>query len=145
MTIKLIKKPKSINLKVINDLLLQLDPNCKTHEIDSIKKILQQKNTFLLGAYKNNQGHSLIGIVILVFYRTLSGFCCRIEDFVVDEKERGKGIGTKMLKKAILIAKNRKVEFIELTSRPERKIANLLYKKMGFQIKKTNVYRYYFS
>lgn len=144
MKITIFKSPKKIDLKKINNLINQLDPKCQPLTPFLLKKIFQQKHTVVIGAYKNNKDHSLIGIIVLIFYRTFSGYRCRLEDLVVDEKERGKGIGKKLLKKAISLAKNKKVDFIELTSRPERKIANHLYQKMGFKIKKTNVYRYYF-
>lgn len=144
MIIKLIKDIKKIDLEIINKLLYQLDPKSSPLTRNSLKKILTQKNVTIIGCYKNNQPNSLIAVISLVFYQTFSGYRCRIEDFVVEEKERGKGIGTKLLKKAILMAKNKKVAFIELTSRPERKIANALYQKMSFKIKKTNVYRYNF-
>ena len=144
MIIKIIKDIKKIDLQVINKLLYQLDSKCLPLNDNSLKRILAQKNVIIIGSYKNDQPNSLIGVITLVFYQTFSGYRCRIEDFVVDKKERGKGIGKKLLKKAILLAKRKKVAFIELTSRPERKIANALYQKMSFKIRKTNVYRYNF-
>ena len=144
MIIKLIKDIKKIDLEIINKLLYQLDPKSSPLTRNSLKKILTQRNVTIIGCYKNNQPNSLIATISLVFYHTFSGYRCRIEDFVVDKNERGKGLGKRLLKMAIKIAKTKKVEFIELTSRPERKVANILYQKIGFKIKKTNVYRYYF-
>ena len=145
MIMKIIRSPKETDLKIINNLLYQLDVNCQRKTHNFIKKIFQQKNVKIIGIYKNNQPQSLIAMIFLIFYQTFSGYRCRIEDLVVDKNERGKGLGKKLLKEAIKIVKTKRVEFIELTSRPERKVANILYQKMGFKIKKTNVYRYYFS
>lgn len=145
MIIKLIKDITEIDLKIINKLLYQLDPKCSSLTNNSLKKIFSQKNVTIIGCFKNSQQKSLIAIVTIVFYQTFSGYRCRIEDLVVNKEERGKGLGKKLLKEAIKIAKRKRVNFIELTSRPERKVANILYQKMGFKIKNTNVYRYYFS
>jgi GNAT superfamily N-acetyltransferase len=60
-----------------------------------------------------------------------------IIDNVQTKKEfQGKGYGTKLINKAIDLAKKNKVDSIELVVNKENKIAKKLYEKTGF--KKTN-------
>lgn len=54
---------------------------------------------------------------------------------------RGNGIASKLLDRAIELAKEENISYIELTSNKTRKEAQGLYKKMGFRIRKTNVFR----
>ena len=75
-------------------------------------------------------------------YDFLSGTKVWIEDVVVDESQRGKGIGKELTLFAIGFAKSLGAESVELTSRPSRIAANSLYKKLGFVLRETNVYRY---
>ena len=63
-----------------------------------------------------------------------------IEDMIVDETYRGKGLGRKILLDLIEWAKKQGVEVVELTTNPKRIAANELYKSVGFQLHPTNHY-----
>jgi ribosomal protein S18 acetylase RimI-like enzyme len=73
---------------------------------------------------------------------TPSGAKVWIEDVVVDEAQRGKGIGKEMMLFAINYSKALGAESVSLTSRPSRIAANELYQKIGFKQYETNVYKY---
>jgi len=88
------------------------------------------------------EGGGVVGMLTLVLYRTPTGLRGRIEDVIVDEPLRGKGIGEAMVRYAIGIAAERKAGCVDLTSRPERKAAQRLYENIGFKKHETNVYRY---
>jgi ribosomal protein S18 acetylase RimI-like enzyme len=45
-------------------------------------------------------------------------------------------------REAIRIAASRGARTVELTSRPSRESANRLYRRIGFEPRETNVYRY---
>ncbi|MFN3491174.1 MAG: GNAT family N-acetyltransferase, partial [Anaerolineales bacterium] len=64
-----------------------------------------------------------------------------IEDVIVDESARGKGVGEKLMRKAIKMAQERGAKNISLTSNPQRVAANHLYIKLGFQKRETNAYQ----
>ena len=83
---------------------------------------------------------SIIGTGSIFFGQTLYGVWAFIEDVVVDKDYRGQGLGEGIMLALIKRAKNRKIEGIRLTSRPERVAANRLYKKLGFKLKRTNYY-----
>ncbi len=55
-----------------------------------------------------------------------------LEDVFVEEKERGKGIGTALVKAAIAEAKARGCYKLICTSRHDRPDIHALYKKFGF-------------
>ena len=65
-----------------------------------------------------------------------------IEDVVVDEAARGRGVGEALNRKALELAKESGARTVDLTSRPSREAANRLYKRLGFKPRETNVYRY---
>ena len=65
-----------------------------------------------------------------------------IEDVVVDSEVRGHGIGEKLSRFALDLAKARGATRVDLTSRPSRVAANRLYQRIGFVARDTNVYRY---
>jgi ribosomal protein S18 acetylase RimI-like enzyme len=61
---------------------------------------------------------------------------------VVDADARGKGVGEALNKFALAEAKRQGATTVDLTSRPSREDANRLYKRLGFEQRETNVYRY---
>jgi ribosomal protein S18 acetylase RimI-like enzyme len=62
----------------------------------------------------------------------------------VDERARGKRIGEALMRACLDHAERVGAPQVMLTSNPGRTAANRLYQRMGFDLRKTNVYRYYF-
>jgi ribosomal protein S18 acetylase RimI-like enzyme len=87
------------------------------------------------------EGDKIIGIATLALIKRLSVQRARIEDVVVDKAYRGKGLGKALIKMLIERTKIIGISTIDLTSRPDRVVANKMYKKLGFMVNKTNVYR----
>lgn len=106
---------------------------------ETIADIVACPTTILLTATENG---SIIGMLTLVLYRTPSALRSRIEDMVVDNPSRGKGIGQAMVRHAIDIARDKKAICVDLTSEPRRKSAHRIYENIGFEKHETNVYRY---
>jgi len=86
-------------------------------------------------------GTTIIGMAALTVFRVPSGLKAWIEDVVVDEAQRGKGIGQALTEACITHARTRGVSSIHLTSNPRRIAANKLYQKLGFQRHETNLYQ----
>ena len=61
---------------------------------------------------------------------------------VVAESARGKGVGKMLTSEALSLANKLGAKTVDLTSRPSRKAANELYKKAGFELRESNVYRF---
>lgn len=125
----------------VNHLLAQLTQN--PHKITEIKlEKISQNNRFLLALDQNNK---IIGMATLALINIPTGNSGRIEDVVVDEKFRGQGIGTTLIKKLIAEGKKLHLKRIDLTSKPERIEANKLYLSLNFLRYETNVYRLKFE
>jgi ribosomal protein S18 acetylase RimI-like enzyme len=132
-------------VKVVDDnlaeafsrLLPQLSQNAKAITKSDLENILASDNTFIISADDNG----IVGILTLVIFRIPTGIKARIEDVVVDVDHRSKGIGQKLIARAIEKAKQAGAVSIDLTSNPNRTTANKLYQKMGFQQRETNTYR----
>lgn len=125
--------------KTINALLPQLSefaqPLTKNHLIG----IIQSPSTHLLMAVEDDLFY---GILSLVIFKIPTGIRALIEDVVVKDNVRGSGIGKMLLQNAIGLAKELGAKTVDLTSNPSREAANMLYKKIGFEQRETNIYRY---
>lgn len=121
----------------LKNLLPQLCSNCESPTQKKLESIIRNKNNYLFLAEKDE----IIGTLTLVITETLSGKKAWIEDVIVDANYRGLGIGKALIEYAIRVAQDLQISKIDLTSNPKRKEANNLYKSMGFQPRKTNVYR----
>lgn len=126
------------SLRDINSLLSQLSSSSKKVSQTDLKRILGDKNTrlFVLQDQK-----TIAGMGTVVFILTPVGLRARMEDLVIDEKYRRRGLGTKLIRKMVIEAKSRKALWVEFTSRADRVIANRFYRLLGFKKYNTNVYR----
>jgi ribosomal protein S18 acetylase RimI-like enzyme len=84
----------------------------------------------------------IVGSLTLVIFHIPTGIRAWIEDVVVDAEARGKGIGEALNKFALSEAIHHGATTVDLTSRPSRESANRLYRRIGFEQRETNVYRY---
>jgi ribosomal protein S18 acetylase RimI-like enzyme len=82
------------------------------------------------------------GCLTLALFRIPTGLRAWIEDVVVDESVRGEGVGEALNQAALERAAAAGARSVDLTSRPSREAANRLYRRLGFQLRNTNVYRY---
>ncbi len=87
-------------------------------------------------------GDAIVGSLTLVVFPIPTGIRAWIEDVVVDEAARGKGVGEALNTFALQRARERGAKTVDLTSRPSREAANRLYQRLGFVARETNVYRY---
>lgn len=96
----------------------------------------------LLVARDRSSASRIVGSLTLVLFRIPTGLRAWIEDVVVDSTVRGKGIGEALMREAVRIATESGAKSIDLTSRSSRTAAHRLYKKVGFSVRESNVYRY---
>jgi ribosomal protein S18 acetylase RimI-like enzyme len=83
----------------------------------------------------------IVGSLTLAVFRTPTGVRAWIEDVVVDEAARGRGIATALIEASLETARRAEARTVDLTSRPGRGDANRLYQRLGFERRETNVYR----
>lgn len=106
---------------------------------EELEKVIQSEDTLVFVAKENDK---ILGTTTLALYRIPSGIKAWIEDVVVDESARGKGVSVALMNHALDAARDIGVEKVDLTSQPFRVPANKLYVKLGFELRKTNVYRF---
>lgn len=95
--------------------------------------------TLLVARDENGE---IVGSLTLAMFRIPTGRRAWIEDVVVDDAQRGRGIGEALTREALAVAQAAGATTVDLTSRPSREAANRLYQRVGFEKRETNVYRY---
>lgn len=84
---------------------------------------------------------NVVGMLTVGMYLSPTGSKAWIEDVVVDESQRGSGLGRMLVEHAIDFCKKEGVDTLYLTSNPKRIVANGLYQSVGFGRKETNMYK----
>jgi ribosomal protein S18 acetylase RimI-like enzyme len=85
---------------------------------------------------------AIVGVATLAVFPIPTGRRAWIEDVIVDEASAGQGIGALLTNAMLDHARSLGCVSVDLTSRPSREAANHLYKKLGFEPRETNVYRF---
>lgn len=123
-------------------LLPQLTPSVNLPGVVQLQQVASSPNATLLLARDQAHQGQVVGAVTLVVFRTPTGVRARIEDLVVDAAARGKGVGEALTREALRLARSHGAVTVELTSRASREAANRLYRRLGFVLHETNVYRF---
>lgn len=143
--IEILKKFSIKILSDINKLLPQLTLSSvppKLLTTIGLKRLLKQRNVYLVSIIDYNQQlPKVVGVATVYLIYIPTGTIAVIEDVVVDEAYRGKGLGRKLTEKLIKIATIKKAKHISVRTNPVRIESNAMYVKMGFVKKETNFYR----
>lgn len=123
-------------------LVPQLGAHKVPPELDEIVKLIDSENSTLLVGRDPDENGQIVGMLCLSVYRVPTGVRSIIEDVVVDERMRQRGVGEALVRRAIELAREAGADGISLTSNPKREAANRLYQSIGFEIRKTNAYYY---
>ncbi len=124
-------------VSAFQNLIPQLSPHSPLPSKSDLEEIINSDNTKVFLAEKDR----IIGTLTLVFTKIPTGNKVLIEDVVVDDAAKGKGVGKELVKFAINYVWSKGINQINLTSIPERIAANRLYQGLGFVKRDTNVYR----
>ncbi|MCP6726805.1 MAG: GNAT family N-acetyltransferase [Patescibacteria group bacterium] len=126
----------AFNIERVKELTTQLDDSAIVKEQSLYRAILSGYVS------KEYDGDTLIGMGWIFPRQTMLRKQAVVEDMIVDDAYRGRGLGRKLLDNLVQWARQEGVEMIELTSNPKREAANGLYKKYGFELHPTNHYLY---
>ena len=138
-----IREVKNVDEKLVvayQKLVPQLSSSSPPPSETELTSIVNSDSAIVLVAEEDNG--NIVGSMTLIIFRIPTGVRAWIEDVVVDDAARGKGIGKALNEYAIELAEQAGAKTIDLTSRPSREVANRLYQRLGFEIRQTNVYRY---
>lgn len=123
-------------------LLPQLSSSAKTPTWEELEDLIRSKAGIVLAAVDDEDPEEkILGTMTLVVFRIPTGIRAWVEDVVVDKEARGQGIGEKLIRTSIERAKAEGAKTIDLTSRPTRVEAHRLYKRCGFEMRETCVFR----
>ena len=123
-------------------LLPQLSSSAKIPTWDELSDLIASKAGIVLAAVDDEDPEEkILGTMTLVVFRIPTGVRAWVEDVVVDKEARGQGIGEKLIRASIERAKKEGAKTIDLTSRPSRVEAHRLYKRCGFEMRETCVFR----
>jgi len=120
-------------------LVPQLSSSSRAPDEAELKAIVTSDGSVIFLARLDGR---IVGSLTFVTFRIPTGMKAWIEDVVVDESVRGRGVGELLNRAALDEARRRSIDSVSLTSRPSREAANRLYQRIGFEPRETNVYRY---
>jgi len=126
-------------LEAFHRLIPQLSSSSSPITMTELDEIVGNTSIVLFAARADGL---IIGLLTLVIFRIPTGLRAWIEDVVVDDRARGKGVGEALNRAALSTARQRGAKTVDLTSRPSREAANRLYQRLGFVRRDTNVYRF---
>jgi len=136
--IEVVKEARPETLKVLAWLLPQLNPTLPVPTMERLQAIVADPSVTLLLAWDRRD---IVGTATVIVYTTPFWVKARIDEVVVDEASRGQGAGTALVNACLEIAREKGAQVAELQSRVSREAANRLYKRMGFELRESNLYR----
>jgi len=124
----------------IRNLVKQLVSNTRSLTDEEFNEMIEPKQNFLFIA-REVSTNKIAGVVMISIYRIPDSKKAYLDDIIVDEHFRGRGIAGLLFEKVIATSKEHNAEYIMLTSNPKRVAGIHLYEKLGFKKRETNVYR----
>ncbi len=121
-------------------LLPQLNPRLPVPATERLQRIIDDPDATLLVAKERDD---IIGTSTVIVYSSPFWIKARLDEVVVDESARGKGVGEALVQACLDIGREGGAEVAELQSGrgPERAAAHRLYERMGFKLRETDVFR----
>ncbi|MGH9093521.1 MAG: GNAT family N-acetyltransferase [Acidimicrobiales bacterium] len=127
-------------VEAMGRLVPQLSSSAPPVVAGDLAAVVGSPSTTLLVA--RDAAGEVVGSLTLAVFRLPTGVRAWIEDVVVDGDRRGAGIGAALVRAALASAEEAGARTVDLTSRPDREAANRLYLRLGFEQRRTNVYRH---
>jgi ribosomal protein S18 acetylase RimI-like enzyme len=124
----------------LQHLVPQLSRSNPPPSLDQVRALLAHQSTTQFVA-RDDDG-SIVGVSTLATFPIPTSTRAWIEDVIVDEASANQGIGRQLVDAMVARARELGATTVDLTSRPSREAANHLYRKAGFEVRDTNVYRF---
>jgi ribosomal protein S18 acetylase RimI-like enzyme len=142
MQIERIREATDEYVAALERLVPQLSGSVAPPTPEEVAEMVTSPAIVQLIARDPERGGQIVGTLTLAMFRIPTGLRAWIEDVIVDNESRGKGIGDALTRAALESARAAGARTVDLTSRPSREAANRLYLRVGFVPRDTNVYRY---
>ena len=128
--------------EAMHRLIPQLSRSNPPPTLDELAAIVESPATDLFVAYDDGGDGGILGVATLAVFRIPTGLRAWVEDVVVDDAARGRGVGEAITRAMLDRARELGCVTVDLTSRPSREAANRLYQRVGFVARETNIYRF---
>lgn len=125
--------------EAMRHLVPQLSRSNPPPSIDAVRALLAHEAITQLVARLDGR---IVGVSTLATFPIPTAVRAWVEDVIVDEAVNGQGIGRQLVEAMLERAAELGAKTVDLTSRPSREAANHLYRKVGFEVRDTNTYRY---
>lgn len=97
-----------------------------------LESIVKSDSTLLLAAKEDRE--KIVGLAVLVVYRTLVNPRALLETVVVDPNSRRQGAAKELVKQALEEARKRKVNTLRLATGKSNEASNPLFEQMGGEL-----------
>lgn len=104
----------------------------------NLDELISKKDLAIVVVRDSDQ---IVGMGSLYVIQKIGKLNAYIEDVIVDSGYRGQGLGERVVRQLLTIAKEKGVRGVTLTSRSHRIAAHKLYEKLGFKTVDTNVFK----
>ena len=141
MPIEIVTEVTQDLVDTMGRLLPQLSRSAPPLSAEDLQQILDQDGVYLF-LHRDAETGTPLGVLTLVTFQIPTGNRAWVEDVVVDQAARGRGVGRELVEASLNKARELGCRTVDLTSRPSREAANRLYQAVGFELRETNVYRY---
>ena len=152
MSVELIEQSSPELVAAMERLIPQLSRSAKPLTAEQTQALVDQDSVYLfvfrtdkpVTAADGNEveAGTILGMLSLATFAIPTGVRAWVEDVVVDAGTRGMGAGQQLVEAAVAHDQKIGARTVDLTSRPSREAANRLYRRCGFELRETNVYRY---
>lgn len=126
------------HLRQVKALLTQLSSTA-TFDPDRMHAMIDAPGVDLFVA---RDAELVVGMATLVTFPLVTGWRGIVEDVVVEQQARGRGIARLLLEALTDESVRRGLRTLDLTSRPSRESALKLYESVGFARRRTSILRY---
>lgn len=147
MTVEIVTESSPELVEAMERLIPQLSRTAPALTEEQCRAFIGQPGVYLF-VFRPNKPvedgihHPILGMLTLATFTIPTGLRAWVEDVVVDSAARGQGAGRALVEAAVEHAQSLGARTVDLTSRPSREAANRLYKRAGFELRETNVYRF---
>jgi ribosomal protein S18 acetylase RimI-like enzyme len=121
----------------LSKLAVALHGDERSMSVIELKDLILDGNVDLFVA---RDGGRIVGMGAIYFIRKIGSNKCYMEDLIVDETYRGKGVGSTLLGALIEAARKRKARALEFGTRVTREDAHRFYERNGFKKKDRFIY-----
>ena len=146
MTVEIIAESTPELIEAMERLIPQLSRSAPALTAEQCEAFVAQEGVYLFVFRPDEPAadgtRPILGMLTLATFSIPTGLRAWVEDVVVDGEARGQGAGQALVEAAVEHAGKLGARTVDLTSRPTREAANRLYRRAGFKLRETNVYRY---